>query len=190
MSNRTRHFRKDAGWKLGAFFEIFLSKKTKFLENVTKDFDCIYLKVYTIFLCNFRYLRISSIAARRQAHWTKVYAGGLFSVRWNDFLLHTISAKWRSGKWCFGKAGKRRSAERRFGKVTFGWTTIRKNVVRHYEVSLIRRFFPKDFRKFFFRKTTIRLNCNSAKRRFDGMTVRENDVAPTWGAPRLAEQLQ
>ena len=42
-------------------------------------------------------------SARRQAHWTKVYTGGLSSVRWNNFLLHTISPKWRSGKWCVGK---------------------------------------------------------------------------------------
>ena len=60
---------------------------------------------------------------------------------------------------------KQRSAERRFGKMTFGWTTIRKNVVQHYEVSLIRRFGhvkirSNDFRPFFFGKTT-RQNFNA-----------------------------
>ena len=34
------------------------------------------------------------------------------------------------------------------------------------------------FGNFFFGKTTIRQNCISAKRRFDEMTFRENDVAP------------
>ena len=92
------------------------------------------------------------------------------SIRWNDVLFHTISAKWRSAKWCFGKK-------------TFGWTTIRKNVVQLYEVSLIRRFGhvtirSNYFRQFFFGKTTIRQNCISAERRFDKMTFRENHVAP------------
>ena len=66
--------------------------------------------------------------------------------------------------------------------MTFGWTTIRKNVVRYYEVSLIRRFShvtirSNDFRQFFFGKTTIRHNCITAKRRFDEVTFRENYVA-------------
>ena len=121
------------------------------------------------------------LVADRQAHWTKVYAGGLFSVWWNDVLLHTISAKWRSGK--NDVSGKRRSPERRSGKMTFGWTTIRKNVVRHYEVSLTRWFGyvtirSNNFWQFFFGKPTIRQSCISLKRRFDEMMFRENDVAP------------
>ena len=69
-------------------------------------------------------------------------------------------------------------------KMTFGWTMIRKNVVRHYKVSLIRRFGhmtirSNDFRQFFFfGKTTIRQKRISVKRRFDEMTFRENNVAP------------
>ena len=59
---------------------------------------------------------INLIAARRQAHWTKVYASGLFSVRQNDVRANDVSGK--------------RSAERRFVKMTFGWTTIRENDVR------------------------------------------------------------
>ena len=100
---------------------------------------------------------INLITARRQAHWTKLYAGGLFSVRQNDVRANYI-------------LGKRRSAERRFGKMTFGSTTIRKTVVRHYEVSLIRRFGhvtlrSNDFRQFFV----------SAKQRFGKIAFRQND---------------
>ena len=57
---------------------------------------------------------INLIAARRQAHWTKVYADGLFSIRQNDIRANDVSEK-------------RRSAEQRFGKMTFVWTTIREN---------------------------------------------------------------
>ena len=140
-------------------------------------------------------LRISSIAARREAHWTKVYAGDLFSVRWYDVLLYKISSKWRSGKWCFGKT-------------TFGWTTIRKNdvrlnndsekchsalwsfansTIRSCDDSVIRRFGQMTFGNFFFGKTTIWQDCISARRlaemqfwrrRIDRRTFRENDVAP------------
>ena len=39
-------------------------------------------------------------------------------------------------------------------------------------------FSRKSFSVIFFNKTTIRQNCISAKRRFDEMTFRENDVAP------------
>ena len=81
-------------------------------------------------------------------------------------------------KWC--------SAERRFGNMTFGSTTIRENDVRHYEVSLIRRFGhvmiqSNDFRQFFFGKTTIHkndvwLNDNSEKWRSAEQTIRKNFV--------------
>ena len=103
---------------------------------------------------------INFIAARRQAHWTKLYADGLFSVRPNNIRANDVS-------------GKRRSAEGRFGKMTFGWTTIRKRVVRHYEVSLIRRFGQMTFGKI-----TIQQSWISAKRWFDEMTFQENHVAP------------
>ena len=83
---------------------------------------------------------------------------------------------------------KRRLAERRFVKMTFGWTTIRKmtfgwttireNVVRHYEVSLIRRFghvtiWSNDFRQ----------NNLSAKLHFGETTIRWNDVSGKWCGP-------
>ena len=124
---------------------------------------------------------INLIAARGQAHWTKVYAGGLFSVRQNDIRANDVS-------------GKRRSAERRFIKMTFGWTTIHKNDVRlnndsdkcrsalwSFANSTIR---PRDDSVkwlsaiFGFGKITIRRNWISANRRFDEMTFREHDVAP------------
>ena len=66
-------------------------------------------------------------------------------------------------------SGKRRSAERRFVKMTFGWTTIRKNVVRHYEVWLIRRFGQMTFGNFF-----------SAKQRFGKISFRQNDDSMKW----------
>ena len=73
--------------------------------------------------------------------------------------------------------------------MTFGWTTIRKNVVRHYEVSLIRRFGhvtirSNDFRQC--RENDVRANDISGKWRsaerwfvkmtFGWTTIRENDV--------------
>ena len=129
---------------------------------------------------------INLIAALRQAHWIKVYTGVLFSVRQNDVRANDV-------------AGKRRSAKRRFVKITFGWTTIRENDVRlnndsekcrsalwSFANSTIR---PCDASVkwlsaiFCFGKTTIRQNCISAKRRFDEMTFRENDVAPIFISP-------
>ena len=67
--------------------------------------------------------------------------------------------------------------------MTFGWKTIRKNVVRHYEVSLIRRFghvtiLSNDFRKFF-----IRQNNDSAKLHFGKTTIRWNSVSGKWCGP-------
>ena len=40
------------------------------------------------------------------------------------------------------------------------------------------------FGNFFFGKTTIRQDCISAKRRFDEMTFRENDVAPIFAGKK------
>ena len=68
--------------------------------------------------------------------------------------------------------------------MTFVWTTIRENdvrlnnnsenVIRHYEVSLIRRFGyvtmrSNDFRQFFFGKIAFRQNDDSMKWRFGKM---------------------
>ena len=76
--------------------------------------------------------------------------------------------------------------------MTFGWTTIRENDVRlnndskkcrselwSFADSTIRlvTIRSNDFGHFFFGTTTIRPNCISAKRRLDGMTFRENDLA-------------
>ena len=86
-------------------------------------------------------------------------------------------------------SGKRRSAERRDVKMTLGWTTIPEKDVRLNNDSEKCRSalwsFPNstnrstDFQQFFFGKTTILTKCISAKRRFDEMTFRENDVALT-----------
>ena len=93
------------------------------------------------------------------------------SVKWLSAIFFsgktTIRQSCISGKWC--------SAEGRFGKMTFGWTTIRKNIVRYYEVSLIRRFGhvtirSNDFRQFFFR----------AKQRFGKVALRQNDDSMKW----------
>ena len=80
--------------------------------------------------------------------------------------------------------------------MTFGWTTIRNNVVRHYEVSLIR---PCDdsvkwLSAFFFGKTTIRQNCISAKRRFDEWRsgksfYARNFVAREFGVLRVVDNV-
>ena len=88
---------------------------------------------------------------------------GQMMFRENDIRLNDDSWKWRL-------------AERWFRKMAFGGTTIRKNVVRDYEVSLIRRYGhvtirSNDFRQFFFGKIAFW---------FDEMTFRENDVSPDW----------
>ena len=67
--------------------------------------------------------------------------------------------------------------------MTLSWTTTRKNVVRHYEVSLIRRFGhvtirSNDFRQFFFRQ-----NNDSAKLHSGKMTIRSNDISRKWCGP-------
>ena len=100
--------------------------------------------------------------------------------RQNDVRANDVSRKRRSAERHFVKMT---FGWQRFGKMTFGWTTIRKIVVRHYEVSLIRRFGhvmirSNNFRQFFFGKITLWQNCISAKRRFHEMTFRVNDVTP------------
>ena len=77
-------------------------------------------------------------------------------------------------------SAKWRSAIRRFGKITFGWTMIRKNVVWHYEVSVIRRFgylttrWNYMFGDFFL-----------ARHRFDEMTFWENSDSVKWRFRRM-----
>ena len=70
---------------------------------------------------------------------------------------------------------KWRLAIRRFRKITFGRTTIRKNVVRHYNLSVIRQFGY----------VTIRLNyvrwCFFFRwQRFGNMTFRQNNDSVKW----------
>ena len=113
---------------------------------------------------------INLTAARRQAHWTKVYSDSLFSIRQNDIRANDLSKK-------------RRSAERRFVKMTFGWTTIRKNVVRHYEVSLIRRFGHVTFGQMTFGNFLFRQNNDSAKLDFGKTKIRWNDISAKWCNP-------
>ena len=105
---------------------------------------------------------------------------GQMMFRENDIRLNDDSLKWRS-------------AEGRFGKMTFGWTTIGKNVVRHYEVWLIRWFGhltirSNNFRRFFFDKSMIllffRQNNDSAKFHFGKTTIRWNDVSGKWCGPK------
>ena len=91
--------------------------------------------------------------------------------RENDVLLNVDSWKWHS-------------AIQRFGKVTFGWTTIRKNVIRHYKVSVIPQFGYVTIRSnyvrwcFFFRR-----NNDSVIWRFGKTTIRWTDVSVKWGDP-------
>ena len=61
---------------------------------------------------------------------------------------------------------------------------MRKNVIRHYEVSIIQRFgygrlYSVKLRSvmFLFGEAAIRLNDVSAKQRFGEITLRESDVA-------------
>ena len=91
-------------------------------------------------------------------------------------------------------SGKQFSAERRFVKMTFGWMTIRDNDIRLNDDSekfrsilwsfancTIRPCDDSDkWLSAIFDVKTVRQNCISAKRRFDEMTVRENDMAPTF----------
>ena len=126
------------------------------------------------------FMHINLIAVRRQAHWTKLSTDGLFSVRWNDVLFHTISAKWRSSKWCFGKT-------------TFGWMTSRKNDVRlnndsgkcrsalwTFAKSTIR---PSDDSVKWLSAIFFRQNNDSVKLRFCKTTIQWNDVSGKWCGP-------
>ena len=104
---------------------------------------------------------INLVAARRQAHWIL-----LFSV-------YLVFGEMTFGQMMFQENNVR--LERRFGKMTVGWTTIRKNVVRHYEFSLLRRFeheklWSNDFQQFFV----------SAKQRFGKIAFWQNDDSTKW----------
>ena len=101
----------------------------------------------------------------------------LYSVRWNEVLLHTISAKWRSGKWCFGKT-------------MFGWTTIRENDVRLNDDSEKSRsafwsfanstIQPYEDSVKWLSAIFFRQNNHSVKSHFDKTTIRWNDVSGKW----------
>ena len=58
------------GWKLGASFEIFLNRKTKFLWNVTKGCFCTYLtrKVSQVSLGDFNDSLICCRASKNKKH--------------------------------------------------------------------------------------------------------------------------
>ena len=98
------------------------------------------------------------------------------AARWNDVLLYTISAKWRSAN---DVSGERRSAERRFVKITFGWTTIREHDVR----------LNNDSEKchsalWSLANSTIQPCDDSVKwlsaKRFDKIVFRQNDDSMKW----------
>ena len=84
-------------------------------------------------------------------------------------------------------SGKRRSTDRGFIKMMFGWTTIRKNV-RHYEVSLIRRFDHVKIRSIELRK--FRQNNDSAKLLFGKTTIRWNNVSGKWCGPIVRQLIE
>ena len=107
---------------------------------------------------------IDLIAARRQTHWTKAYAGGLFNVRQNDIRANDIS-------------GKRRSAERWSVKMTFGWTTIRENDVRLNNDSKKCRSTLWSFANWTIRSHVDSVKWLSAIFCFCKTTIRWNDVS-------------
>ena len=102
-----------------------------------------------------------------------------------------------SVKWHFGKidvptndiSWKWRSAIRLFGKITFGWTTILKNVVRHYKMFVLRIFGQIASDDFFstrrFGKMTFQQNNDSVKWNFRKvMWLPKNDITDVlWGWP-------